>query len=250
MDPGFIFLDWRASKRFDLHDEVIYICALGELEFFEVLSDIFFPWSPGFEREHETACGNRLVCHIAGWFGYYSVCPGEDVVEEKFVDVDDVVAIKNSDSSILVVDFANSEFVEFGECCEHVGEVGVDASEAGELEFVGFKKWERGGEEGFYLSLICSESACSYCQPEWSVSEGCGRAVLVFFGDTGVCGATCNIDSIWFDFVAEHVGKLDKFTFCFFVEYCPCYIGIIGVSEVLWTDVGVCDNLEYRVPIF
>ena len=93
MDPGFGVGDWYGLKRDYLFGRVLVIETAGDADFFKVLTDVFFPLTPRIESEEEAASGNGFVGHIARRFSNKTVCPGEDVIDEKVVEIDDVVVM-------------------------------------------------------------------------------------------------------------------------------------------------------------
>ncbi len=82
---------------------MLVIEATGDAEFFKMLANVFFPFSPRIKSKEETAGSHSFVGHVAGGFGDEAVGPRKDIVDEEVVEIDDIVIVSQNKVVVCIV---------------------------------------------------------------------------------------------------------------------------------------------------
>lgn len=143
------------------------------------------------------------------------------MVENKLVGIDDVISLQNAESCFSIAIFSNFDFVFFCVLNKHGTEVFMDACVGNQLKLALFDHGNDLGEDSLDFVFVGSETSCGDCESEGARFEGFGAFVAIPDFNSWVYGATCDVDSGFFDFVAENVAKLKKLSLCFVIKYCP-----------------------------
>ena len=201
--PRLIFFDWHSGDGFELGENIIQVGADRDTHGFGHGANVFFPLSPRVESQEETAGGNGFVGHVTRGLGDKAVGPGEDIVQQELVGVDDVVAVKDAEGSLGIIFLTNLEAVNPGKSREHSLKVCVYSGVGGDMNLTFFDGRSQSREELEDLIFVGAEAACGDRQAQGAVTIAADGGVSIFEHNTRVDRTAGHGDSFFVDFVAE-----------------------------------------------